>query len=183
MPSGVAWTTASKWRAVHLLARQRLGAAHLASARTRSGLRPTSAILAPASASAQAAPRAAPPLPTISTVAFGSRSSLRKRPGDAGGVGIGAAPFAGLAPHRIHGADAPRQRIHHIQIAHDLLLVRNGDAEAGERQIVGQLKEIAQMRRRSPGTADRPRRSAAIETRGCERPAKCEWRTGSAITP
>ena len=46
----------------------------LASARTRSGLRPTSAILAPASASAKAAPRAAPPLPTISTEDFGRRS-------------------------------------------------------------------------------------------------------------
>ena len=41
-----------------------------------------------------------------------------------------------------------RQRIHHIQIADDLLLVRNGDAESGDRQRVGQRKEIAQLRRR-----------------------------------
>src|SRR5262249_57929025 len=45
----------------------------LASARTLSGLRPVRVTLAPASMSAHAAPRAAPPLPTIRTLALDNR--------------------------------------------------------------------------------------------------------------
>jgi hypothetical protein len=44
----------------------------VASARTRSAFLPVTDTFAPASASAQAAARAAPPLPTISTLALGS---------------------------------------------------------------------------------------------------------------
>jgi hypothetical protein len=52
----------------------------LESARTRSLLRPTSAILAPASESAHAAPRAAPPLPTINMDDFGRRNRRESGP-------------------------------------------------------------------------------------------------------
>src|SRR5258708_2122255 len=63
IPSGVAWMKASKCRE-STCSRSRGSAPHtFASARTRSGLRPTSDTLAPASASAKAALRAAPPLP------------------------------------------------------------------------------------------------------------------------
>ena len=55
---------------------------------------------------------------------FRQTQQARERAGDAGGVGIGAAPLAGLAPHRVDRADAARQRIHHVQVADDLLLVR-----------------------------------------------------------
>ena len=80
MPSGVACTTASK-RRVSSCSRASASAPQiLASARTRSGLRPTSVIFAPASASAKAAPRAAPPLPTIRTDDFPRRSSRASGP-------------------------------------------------------------------------------------------------------
>ena len=51
-----------------------------ANARTLSGFRPVSDTFAPASTSAHAAPRAAPPLPTISTDAFGNAISLDSGP-------------------------------------------------------------------------------------------------------
>ncbi len=95
---------------------------------------------------------------------------LRERAGDAGGIGIGAAPFAGFAPHRVDGADPLGQRIHHIQIADDLLLVRNGDAESGQRQLFRQRKEIAQMRgrhqERQIDRIDAPRLKGAIVNGG-----------------
>ena len=102
----------------------------------------------------------------------GKLQQAGERTGDAGGVGIGAAPLAGLAPDRVDRADAARQRVHHVQVADDLLLVRNGDAEAGERQLGGQREEIAQACRARPGTAGRPHPRAAIERRGCARRAK-----------
>ena len=81
MPSGVAWTTASKCRRIELLLDERFGAADLARARARDpDCGPTREILAPASESAKAAPRAAPPLPTISTVALCSLSSRESGP-------------------------------------------------------------------------------------------------------
>ena len=63
-------------------------------------------------------------------------------------VGIRSAPLARLAPHRVHRANAPRQRVHHVQVADDLLLVRQGDAETGQRQFGRHREEIAQVRRR-----------------------------------
>src|ERR1035437_8374490 len=67
-----------------------------------------------------------------------------ERAGDAGGVGIGAAPLAGLAPDGVDGADAARQRFHHGQGADDLLLVGDGDAATGEGKFGGQREKIAQ---------------------------------------
>ena len=90
-----------------------------AKARTRSGLRPVMAMVAPASASAQAALRAAPPLPAIRTVALLRSTILASGSGDGFGVGIGAAPFSGFAPDGIDGANAAGERIHEIEIAHD----------------------------------------------------------------
>ena len=80
-------------------------------------------------------------------MAFASLSRRRERTGDAGRVGIGAAPLAGLAPDGVDGADAARQRVHHVEIADDLLLVRNGDAETGKRELGGQREEVAQAGR------------------------------------
>src|ERR1051326_7899855 len=58
---------ASKWRDTSWSRDSGSAPQTLARARTRSALRPTSAIFDPASESAHAAPRAAPPLPTINT--------------------------------------------------------------------------------------------------------------------
>ena len=73
MPSDVACTTASKWSFGNC-ARNSGSAPHaLASARTRSGFRPTMESNEPASARANAALRAAPPLPTSKTEDFARR--------------------------------------------------------------------------------------------------------------
>ena len=74
----------------------------------------------------------------------GDLEQARERPSDAGGIGIGATPLAGLAPDGVDSADASRQRIHHVQVADDLLLVGDGDAETGEGKLGGQREEIAQ---------------------------------------
>ena len=68
--------------------------------------------------------------------ALGDAHMPLQRNGHAGRVGIGSAPLPRFAPDRIHRSDAPRQRVHLIQVAQDFLLVRNGDAEAGQRQPV-----------------------------------------------
>ena len=70
-----------------------------------------------------------------------------QRNGDGIGVGVRAAPLAGFFPDRVDGADAARQRIDHVEVAQDLLLVRNGNAEAGHRQRLGQDEKILQLRR------------------------------------
>ena len=80
MPSGVACTTASKWWESSCSLRSGSAPQILLRARTRSALRPTREILAPASDSAQAALRAAPPLPTISTDAFAILSRRESGP-------------------------------------------------------------------------------------------------------
>ena len=118
---------------VQLLAQQRLRRRRSWPARGRGRHCGPPGDLAPGIGSARR-PRCAPrpPLPTISTEAFASRTCRAERTSDAGRIGIGAAPFPGLAPHRVDRADAARQRVHDVQVANDFLLVRNGDAEAGE---------------------------------------------------
>ena len=71
---------------------------------------------------------------------------LLQRPHNGGRVRVRAAPLARLSPYRIHRADAPRQRIDVVQIAHDALLMGDGDAEAGQGQIFGQLEKVPQLR-------------------------------------
>ena len=66
---------------------------------------------------------------------------------DSVGIGVGAAPLSRFSPHRVDRADAPRQRIDQVEIAQDLLLVRDGHAESGQRQLLGQHQKILELRR------------------------------------
>ena len=70
---------------------------------------------------------------------------LFKRFDHGGRVRVGSAPFPGFAPNGVDCADAPRQRIDVIQIPHDFLLVRNGDAETGDGKLARQLHKIAKL--------------------------------------
>ena len=62
-----------------------------------------------------------------------------------GGVGIGPTPLSGLAPHSVDSADTARQRIDGVEVANHLLLVRNGDAETGDRYFIGQHEKIPEL--------------------------------------
>ena len=172
MPSGVAWTRASKRALLGLLAQQGLGAAE---ARERAHAIRIAAHDGNLGAgvderAGRATRRAA--IAHNQHRGFGGPHVPAQRHQHAGGVGIGAAPLAGLAPDRIHRADTARQRIDDVQIANHLLLVRNGHAEAGDRHFVGQHEEIPELQRARPETADRRRRCAAPGRRDCARRAK-----------
>src|ERR1700736_339340 len=60
-------------------------------------------------------------------------------------VGVGAAPFAGLAPDRIYSADAARQRVDDVEITNHLLLVRNRDTESGDGSFLRQREKIPEL--------------------------------------
>src|SRR4051812_48649107 len=73
---------------------------------------------------------------------------LRERHENRGRIRIGPAPFAGLTPDRIDGADAARQRVHDVEITNHLLLVRYRDAESGDGSFVRQCEKIPELQRR-----------------------------------
>jgi len=104
---------------LHLLGGNRFASQAFASAsaRMRSASRPVIATRAPASVSAKAAPRAAPPLPTtrpkFSGASAGAPAARSRRPRR-----VGAPPLSRLAPHRVHRADTPRQRLDNGEIPH-----------------------------------------------------------------
>src|SRR5262249_42488653 len=54
-----------------------------------------------------------------------------ERSGDTGSIRVGATPLPGLPPHGIDGSDPASERVHRIQIANDLLLVRDRYTETG----------------------------------------------------
>ena len=60
-------------------------------------------------------------------------------------IRIRSAPLPGFAPDGVHRPDSARQRFHLIQVPDDLLLMRDGDAETVQRQILGHGEEIFEL--------------------------------------
>ena len=78
---------------------------------------------------------------------FGSaqRHALFQRADDAGDVGVEAVELAVLrAQDGVAGADLGGERIGLLQVRHDLLLERHGDAEALDGNLVHELEQVGE---------------------------------------
>ncbi len=74
------------------------------------------------------------------------RHALFERAGDAGDVGVEAIELAVLrAKNRVAGADLRREGIGLLEVRHDLLLERHGDAEALNGDLVDELEEVGEL--------------------------------------
>ena len=120
----------------------------LARARTRSALRAYEGDLGSGVGEGEGRAAGSAAVADDEHAGFREADEFGKRRSDAGGVGIGSAPLAAFAPDGVDGADAAGQGIDEIQITDDFLFVRNGDAEAGERQAFGEGEEVAELRGR-----------------------------------
>ena len=72
--------------------------------------------------------------------------ALFERAGDAGDVGVEAVELAVLgAEDGVAGADLGGEGIGVLEVRHDLLLERHGDAEALDGDLVDQLEEVGEL--------------------------------------
>ena len=172
MPTGVACTSASKERCSSCSRVTASAPQILASARTRSGLRPTRVILRARIGESAGCATGSTAVSRDQHGGIAQAEFLPERHRDAGHIGISASPFASLAPNGIYRANAPRQRIDYVQIAENFLLMGNRHAEARDRQFFGKAEEIAHDGVARPETANRRPRCDGIERRDCAPPEK-----------
>jgi hypothetical protein len=72
--------------------------------------------------------------------------ALFERAGDTGDVGVEAVELAVLRTEDgVAGADLGRERVGLLEVRHDLLLERHGDAEALDGNLVDELEEVAEL--------------------------------------
>ncbi len=75
-----------------------------------------------------------------------SDDALFERADDAGDVGVEAVELAVLsAEDGVAGADLGGERVGVLQVGHDLLLERHGDAEALDGDLVDQLEQVGEL--------------------------------------